>query len=91
MAQVQVNFVPEHQHLGSNPRAGSAKKPLFDTLEEPFSDRLQPFQHHQQVARVQVNFVPKHQHLGSNPRAASAKKPLFDTLEEPFSDRFRPF
>ena len=86
-----MNFVSEHQHLGSNLRAASAKKPLFDTLEEPFSDRFRPFQHHQQVARVQVNFVPEHQHLGSNPRAASAKKLLFDMLEEPFSDRFPPF
>ena len=86
-----MNFVPEHQHLGSNPRAASAKKPLFDRLEEPFSDRFPPFQRPRQVARVQVNFLPEHQHLGSNPRAASVKKPLFDLLEEPFSDRFRPF
>ena len=86
-----MNFVAEHQHLGSNPRAASAKKPLFDTLEELFSDRIRLFQHSQQIARVQMNFVPEHQHLGSNLRAASAKKPLFDRLEEPFSDRFRPF
>ena len=86
-----MNFVPEHQHLGSNPRAASAKKPLFYFLEELFSDRFPRFQHPQQVARVQVNFVSEHQHLGSNLRADSAKKPLFDRLEEPFSDRFRPF
>ena len=80
-----MNFVPEYQHLGSNPRLASAKKPLLGVLEEPFSDRFRSFYHNQQVARVQVNFVPEYHHLGSNTRAATAKKLLFDMLAEAFT------